>query len=201
MRVYVDGLEGFASACKAMRFSFGSEPKSIDKIVSKGYTLIKDDLDLMLKLVVAGDSHSKIMRMVQVWFDMELPRYLWQELDQYRVGTTSMSASTAHTLMKEIKAGKLSIDSFEHTEGNKDSLLWIMDELEEMVLNKGASLEEIKQVLPESFLQRRVVNMNYQTLRHIYFDRRNHRLKSWHVLLDEILKEIPFPELVTKEKE
>ncbi len=33
----------------------------------------------------------------------------------------------------------------------------------------------IKDNLPEGFLQTRRIKLNYQTLRHIYFDRKNHR--------------------------
>ena len=82
--------------------------------------------------------------------------------------------------------------------------------IEELELTRLRLIEEVgiqeatillKQMLPESFLQRRIVCTNYQTLRHIYFDRRNHRLPIWHKFLDELLKQLPFPEFITIEKE
>lgn len=40
-------------------------------------------------------------------------------------------------------------------------------------------LEEIKRLLPESFIQSRIINFSYQTLRRIYYQRYNHRLPEW----------------------
>jgi len=183
-----------------MRLSFGSESQRGPSRESQGWSVYYDDYALLLKLIKAGDSHAKVTRMIQVWLDLTLPRYLWQEFDTYRVGTTTMSESTVHTLMKELKNGTVSIDRFEHTENTENNIRTSIALLKEAVRD-GFTTEEVKQLLPESFLQRRIVNLNYQTLRHIYFDRRNHRLKSWHILLDSILGQIPFPEFVTVEKE
>lgn len=41
-------------------------------------------------------------------------------------------------------------------------------------------LREIKQILPESFIQTRVAMLSYQALRNIYIWRRHHRLPEWH---------------------
>lgn len=38
----------------------------------------------------------------------------------------------------------------------------------------------IKEMLPTSFIQKRVQQFSYQCLRRIYFQRRNHRLPMWH---------------------
>lgn len=38
----------------------------------------------------------------------------------------------------------------------------------------------IKEILPTSFIQKRIQSFSYQCLRRIYFQRRNHRLPMWH---------------------
>lgn len=206
MKVKVKYVEGLDIACEAMRLSFNSKPNE-DCIETSCATngisvdLFGDDVELLKKLIVSGDSHSKVMRMATVWLDLTMPRYWWSEFDTYKQGTTAMSESTAHKLLGNLKAGKVDIESnFEYTDSSKDAIQWMLEEMT-IQANEGATTEELKQMLPEAFLQRRIVCTNYQTLRHIYFDRRNHRLPIWHKFLDELLKQLPFPEFVTIEKE
>ena len=45
----------------------------------------------------------------------------------------------------------------------------------------------IIQLLPESYNQRRTVQLNYQVLKNMYFSRRNHKLDEWHTLCDWML--------------
>ena len=201
MKVEVKRTEGLDIACEAVRLSFNSKPRENMIKMSHEVDLWEDDVELLKKLIIAGDSHSKVMRMATVWLDLTMPRYWWSEADQCKVGFVTMSESTAHTLISKLKSGKIDIsESFECTEDNKEAIQWM---LEEMILQAQAeaSTEQIKQMLPESFLQRRIVCTNYQTLRHIYFDRRNHRLPIWHKFLDELLVQLPFPEFITIEKE
>lgn len=47
------------------------------------------------------------------------------------------------------------------------------------------------QLLPSSYNQKRTVDFNYQTARHIYFARRNHKLDEWHTFTDKLL-ELPY---------
>ena len=201
MEVKVIRVEGLDIACEAVRLSFNSESNEGAVEKSRELSLFKDDVELIKKLIISGDSHSKVMRMATVWLDLIMPRYWWSEADQCKVGFVTMSESTAHRLLGNLKAGKVDIESnFEYTDSSKDAIQWM---LEEMIVqaNEGATTEELKRMLPESFLQRRIVCTNYQTLRHIYFDRRNHRLPIWHKFLDELLKQLPFPEFVMIEKE
>jgi len=201
MEVKVIRVEGLDIACEAVRLSFNSESDEGAVEKSQGVNLWKDNVELAKKLILSGDSHSKCMRMATVWLDLTMPRYWWSEADQCKVGFVTMSESTAHRLLVNLKAGRVDIESnFEYTDSSKDAIQWM---LEEMILqaNEGATTEELKQMLPESFLQRRIVCTNYQTLRHIYFDRRNHRLPIWHKFLDELMKQLPFPEFITIEKE
>ena len=55
------------------------------------------DLHLMSTLVKHGDEHAKVVRGIMVYAEIDAPRYWWQEMDTYRVGTDRLSSeSTMH---------------------------------------------------------------------------------------------------------
>lgn len=63
----------------------------------------------------------------------------------------------------------------------------------------GEELEEAKDRIPMGKYQRTVDMYSYQTLRRIYFQRRNHRLSVWHKFCDWI-ESLPYAkELITFE--
>lgn len=72
------------------------------------------------------------------------------------------------------------------------------------IQGKGLSTEELvkmKSELKEGTIQKRVQYFSYQTLRRIYFQRRNHRLPMWHDFCKWI-ESLPFSkELITCEKD
>lgn len=49
----------------------------------------------------------------------------------------------------------------------------------------------ILQLLPESYNQKRTVQLNYQVLKSMYFARRNHKLDEWHTLC-EWMESLPY---------
>lgn len=65
---------------------------------------------------------------------------------------------------------------------------------------RGLSDEELvdfKEQLPEGTMSTRVFEFNYQTLRRIYKQRKDHRLPHWHKFCDWI-KTLPYSkELIT----
>ena len=108
--VKIETLEiaGFVSAFKALRLSYGKEERSElwsgmnerdDGTLESGWSAKIDprDLELLMKLVRAGDEHAKVLRGVVVWARMTLPVYIWCELETYRAGHERlMSESTMH---------------------------------------------------------------------------------------------------------
>lgn len=210
MKVEVLNVAGFDEAFESMRYSFDSKPEvrwvRTEPMAYRHepYHAAEDDLTLLRKLTVAGDSHAKVNRMIQIWARIDAPRYWWTEFDTYHIGMTEMSESTVHTIKKEIRDHTLSLKNFEVSEFSKDMIeAWLTRMYALDYKDKLATMpvEQIKQTIPESFMQRRMVNLNYQTLRHIYFDRRNHRMAIWHKFLDDILEQLPFKELIISEKE
>lgn len=154
---------GLGAALQALRLPYGKEVRSkvesattffdkdilsYDKI-SYRTTVELDEKDkkLLQTLIKRGDEHSKVLRGVMVWFEVNAPRYYHVELDTYRIGAERLgSESTMH-----IQGQGLSTD--------------------ELVAMKAA--------LPEGTMQKRIWMVSYQTLRRIYFQRRNHRLPQW----------------------
>lgn len=57
------------------------------------------------------------------------------------------------------------------------------------------------QLLPDGWMQKRTITLNYQVLRAMYFARRYHKLQEWHDFCDWI-KSLPYAkELICYEKE
>jgi hypothetical protein len=50
--------------------------------------------------------------------------------------------------------------------------------------------------LPEGYLQRRLVTMNYENLRNILHQREGHRLKWWSVFSEALKQQVRHPELL-----
>lgn len=138
-----------------------------------------------LRLNPLDKGHNKYLESIQVWVEVDAPRYWWQEMDTYRVGTTKQSESTMHTMMKR----PLTQEDFE--EGISEALL---NFLNYHIENKD--FRTVKRHLPEGFLQARIINFNYKVLRHIFVQRWNHRLPEWQFFCRAILDQVEHPELL-----
>lgn len=74
-----------------------------------GFTLGKNDKDLMTRLRNAGTEHRKFMRMMPVYMRITAPLYWYKEWDTYKVGTVTNSCSTMHKIAaKEFDRGDFS---------------------------------------------------------------------------------------------
>jgi hypothetical protein len=141
---------------------------------------------------VSGE--NKFLRMIQLWLDVDFPRLIWPECDQYKVSTTTLSESTVHTLGKRLVTQEdfeIEID---------EQMLAIVNRKITQYQNKEISLLNLKAHLPEGFLQRRVWNINYANLQNIVCQRVNHKVTLWDTFIDEVLSQIEHPEFVVKEK-
>lgn len=139
-----------------------------------------------LNLAGLDDGHNKFLESIYVWIDITAPRYWWTQFDTYRIAVTKQSESTMHTILKK----PLTQDSFESPIPYD-----ILTVLNIYIANK--QLNEIKNMLPEGFLQRRIVCTNYKTLRNIIRQRQHHKLKEWNsIFVPEILQQITHPEFL-----
>lgn len=133
------------------------------------------------KLATKDGGHNKYLESIQVWLDITAPRYWWSQFDTYRVGVTKQSESTMHTGLNRPLTGM-------DFEGGMDSSR--LRELNFYIEQKN--FDKFKQMLPESFLQRRIVNTNYKALRNIYKQRKNHRLNEWKEFCSYIARDLEF---------
>ena len=146
----------------------------------------KNDLNLAQRMIKAGNPNDKFLRQISISTDITAPRFWWSEFDTYKIGTVADSESTMHTGAKE----SYTMDDFEVKEDGNNTyntidnyVLPVLNELvEQYQKTKDFNfIIQIKQLLPESFLQKRAVTMNYEVVRNIIRQRYNHRLPQWRV--------------------
>lgn len=93
-------VAGIYPALQGMRLPMMSRAKSDTLPSMEGVCAIGDaDMGLCKRLIKGGSEHAKYLRMIQVWADVDMPRYIWQEMDTYKFGVKN-SESTMHTIMK-----------------------------------------------------------------------------------------------------
>lgn len=169
----------------------------------------KNDMELAQKLIKAGSEHRKFLRQIFVSVDITAPIFWFKELDTYKVGTVSNSTSTMHKLAST----PITIDCFEHGKLstrinpmaeyiNKHRLSEI-EYLERLrveynkCINKDIKKEIWKALiedLPESWLQKRTITMNYENLYSMIRERKNHKLSEWSKDFIEWAKTLPYAE-------
>ena len=110
-----------------------------------------------------------------MWLEIRAPRYWWQQFDTYRIGVTKQSESTMYTLIKR----ELIEEDFSVPIGKKYLKL-----INKEIKNKNFDL--VKSMLPEGYLQKRIVCIDYKALKNVVGQRRNHRLKEWNEFIDYI---------------
>ena len=199
-----------------------TEDFSVDPYLDIG----PNDHSLMMKLRKAGSDHRKFMRMIIVYVDITAPLYLWKELDTYKVGTVANSCSTMHKIhAKEFtledfscerlidgivaaknpkgidEKSKVATNPLNVMRGVIDSLNTLrLAYLEQTNGCDGIYAKELWnnmiQLLPSSYNQKRTILLNYEVLANIYKSRKNHKLKEWRDLC-EWIEGLPYSEIIT----
>jgi len=143
------------------------------------------DLELACKLIRRGSEHRKFLRQIMVWVRLNVPRFVWQEVDTYKVATTRMSCSTMN------KLGSCDLDQIDfecpipHTAlENVNALGKVLREAKAERAgsdNIRAARVQLKNDLPEGFLQAAMYTMSYETALTMLLQRENHRLPQWRL--------------------
>lgn len=185
---------GFRMAINGMRNAMNSWDKSDSYVVNDVFIIGEDDMKLCKRLIKAGSSDRKFLRMIHVQFDIKASETFWMQMDTYKVGTVSNSTSKMHTIHKR----DLYLYDFSHDNTPIEELQPIVDRLNElrnnyMMSKNKAYWNALIEQLPMSFMQMRTMDMNYETLMSIYFQRRNHKLDDWHTFCNWIIK-LPYME-------
>lgn len=179
-----------------LAYSAADDGLDIEPVVEIG----KADHQLMTSLAKGGAVHAKYRRMITVMCDITAPFYWWKEFDTYKVGTVANSCSTMH----KIHSRDLTLDDFSCEKLNEKSLYILNITVDYLNAVRDAFLvtkdkmywEQMIQLLPSSYNQKRTVLLNYEVLVNIYHSRKNHKLDEWHTFCDWI-RGLPYSELIT----
>ena len=173
---------------------------SLDKSDSTRNQLGDKDKQLALKLCRAGSSHRKFMRQIHVTALVEAPLKHWKEYSTYKISTTENSSSMMHTLTDR----KLTPEDF-CWERETEARLKMMDNANEVLekywnapKNKEyAYWEELNDIIGTSFKYKRFIDVSYEQLANMYFQRKvhPHRLREWHQFARWI-EELPHSDLI-----
>lgn len=182
--------------------------KYADKLIKNGVLRLNDnddvadlafigpqDMKLAQTLIKAGPEHRKFLRQIFVSVDITAPLYWWKQMDQYKIGTVTDSTSTMHKLTsKPITLESFEIDDFNpeivyyEIPGAQNDIGMFADfMIEQLEFLRQKYLEtknkrywkELVRWLPESWLQTRTWSANYEVVRSICQQRRNHKLNEW----------------------
>lgn len=193
---------GFEHAIRGMRNPMNSWGKSDSgyEYIDKGdFVIGENDLHLMQGLIKAGSEHRKFMRQIFVSVDITAPLYWWKEFDTYKVGTVSNSCSTMHKLASTpITIECFETDDFDETAVgfSVEQLLTALDELRLKYLSTKDKRywKELIRWLPESWLQKRTVTMDYENLLAMCSkgQRRFHKLTEWSKSFIDWARTLPY---------
>ena len=197
---------GMRKAIKGMRNAMNSWDKSDsgyavdekpDGVQFSYFKIGEADMKLCKNLIKAGSSDRKFLRMIHVQANVTAPLYWWKEYDTYKVGTTTNSTSTMHTIHKR----DLTLDDFSYEHLLKRGIDFLQNLINEINRNRNLYTKGFKgvpsdyaygvrptdktlwwqmiQLLPSSFNQMRTIDLNYETLFSIYHQRKGHKLDEW----------------------
>lgn len=186
MKIKIIGEYGYDQALYGLGLSYG-----ITSDVTFDEYLLDIPLkyrlhEISLKLCRNDGGHNKFLESIAIWLNIRAPRFLFSEIDTYRVGSSKQSESTIHTLMKTpIEQSMFESDIMESTIENLEKL------------RKENDFIGLKNNLPEAFLQRRIWILNYKSLRNIISQRRKHKLEQWRQFCSYIIQNSEHKEYFT----
>lgn len=192
------------TSCNDCPLEVESEERCHDGMYT--FTVGKNDMKLAQSLIKSGPEHRKFLRMIHVSADINMPRYFFSEMDTYHFNTKN-SESTMHRLLNTNEP--ITKDLFVCSKEDEDILNTIIEYLESMRRDfkmiqdnkedkdKSKKLNRLlvraKRLLPEGFLQLRTWDSNYEEIRTMYFQRKNHRLQEeWHDVFCKWVETLPY---------
>ena len=195
---------GWENALIGMRFPKNSEAKYDSKITwcpesGEVPTLGPQDQDLLFRLTKAGRDHRKVLRMIHVQMAVKMPISWWIHYDTYKVATVANSRSRMH------KFGTAEIDETDiYSEFPNPAIKPLLAEINRLIMeHQNAKKREDKEaayelwrraleLLPMSYCQERMIDLNYETLISIYHSRNTEKLGEWKFFIDTVLEQCPY---------
>lgn len=201
----------FEGAMRGMRNPMNSHHKSDSHYDNNNYIIGENDLGLAQRLIKVGNEHRKFMRQIFVSVDITAPLYWWKEFDTYKVGTVANSTSTMHKLATtpitlecfeiddydknlSLADNPKDDDGLDHISTFEEDIIYVLENIRKKYIETKDKRywKELIRWLPESWLQTRTVTMNYENIRNMYFQRRNHKLTEWSESFIKWVESLPY---------
>lgn len=175
-------------------------------VKNKKFKIGENDIKLAQTLIKAGSEHRKFLRQIFVSVDVTAPLYWWKEFDTYKVGTVANSTSTMHKLAStSITKECFEMDDFEDVYSHKALKEATLTSWWELMIEELESLrqkynetkdkhywKELIRLLPESWLQKRTITMNYENIFNMVKQRKEHKLTEWSKSFIDWVKNLPY---------
>lgn len=181
-----------------------------ESIIASGYPMqtetfnmneinLKDkDLKRAMHLgnAVAGSGHDCFTKGITVQFDLQVPEYIWRQLDRYHFIDYVSSQSKMHRILKidiDKTCNKYVLDS------TKETLKNLIDTYnrETNDLGKKELFNHIIANTPSGIMLTARMTTNYLQLKSIVNQRSNHKMQEWRLLCN-YFKTLPMFDLVCK---
>lgn len=154
-----------------MRTKFETHEEMTEKDLNRGKKL---------GTVLTGTGHDNFLKGIIVQMNLTAPLYFWKQAQRYHWFDFISSQSTMHCLLKfDIKS--------QCVDETNDEIIKIMERLvseynkmDDTDPNKVNKWRELVASLPCGFCLGATMTTNYQQLKTMYQQRKNHRLKEWH---------------------
>lgn len=143
-----------------------------------------------------GSGHDCFAKGITVQFDLQVPEYIWRQLDRYHFIDYVSSQSKMHRILKmniDKACNKYVLDS------TKETLKNLIDTYNREVtdLGKKELFNHIIANTPSGLMLTARMTTNYLQLKSIFNQRSNHKMQEWRLLCD-YFKALPLFDLVCK---
>lgn len=195
---------GFEGALRGMRNPLDSWNMADSTFNDDGdiEVLGPNDESLIKRLTRAGGSHRKFLRMMHVQMDVTAPLYWWKDYDTYKVATVANSCSTMH----KIHQYEFTVDMFSTEHLDKvgvnllDQIIRYLNYYRDVFIKSGRKDKDawwnMIQMLPTSYMQKRTLDLNYETILAILHDREFHKQDEFRILCATLKRELPLMEMI-----
>ncbi len=158
-------------------------------------------VSLNLKDLDGGE--NKFLRQIPITLDITAaPLFWWKEFDTYKIGTTAQSESTMHSITRS----DFDLSKFETNDMNAEGREILSKTVEKLNELRQKFLTEENQSekkciwyniicnLPDCWLQRRIVTLNYAVLQNMISKRKHHKLYQWRYFCKTVYEQVKHPE-------
>ena len=181
-----------------------------ESIIASGYPMQVDTFD-MNKVVIGdkdlkrvkhlgnatpGSGHDCFAKGVTVQFDLQVPEYIWRQLDRYHFIDYVSSQSKMHRILKMDIDKACNKYVLESTKTNLKSLIDLYNK-ETVDMAKKELFNHIIANTPCGLMLTARMTTNYLQLKSIVNQRSNHKMQEWRLLCD-YFKTLPMFDMVCK---